>query len=107
MDHAVAITEANFEEEVVRSSIPVLVEFGAEWCPPCRLIAPILDELSAAYDGRIKFGRLDTDEQPEITSRYGVLSVPTLLLFKDGELVKQRVGAAPKPVLEGIFRDYL
>ncbi len=83
MNHAITITEANFEEEVVRSSIPVLVEFGAECCPPCRLIEPILDELATACDGRIKFWMLDTDEQPEVTSHYNVVSVPTLLLFKD------------------------
>lgn len=95
------VSEANFEAEVLQSSIPVVVDFFAVWCGPCRLISPILDELSQAYDGKVKFVKVDIDEAPGVAERFAVANVPTLVAFKNGEEADRRVGAAPKPALEG------
>jgi thioredoxin 1 len=107
MSKEVVITEANFDAEVVNSSVPVLIDFWAEWCMPCKMIAPALEDLAGVYDGKIKIGKLNVDEEPDIAARYNIVSIPTLLLFKDGEIVKQHVGAAPKPALEGIFKEFV
>ena len=95
-DKALHVTNASFEAEVLRSSEPVLVDFWATWCPPCRMIAPAVEELASEYAGKAKVAKLDVDENPEIAQRYGVQSIPTLLVFKDGQVVEQRVGALPK-----------
>ena len=101
----VEVTTENFEAEVASSDVPVLVDFWAEWCMPCKMIAPVLQELAEEYDGRLKIGKVDVDSHPEVASRYNVVSIPTLLLFRNGEMVKQHVGAAPKPTLEALFKD--
>jgi thioredoxin 1 len=90
------LTSANFETEVLRSSEPVLVDFWATWCPPCRMIAPTVEALAGEYAGKAKVGKLDVDESPDLAQRYGVQSIPTLLVFKDGQVVEQRIGALPK-----------
>lgn len=89
-------TDANFEAEVLKSETPVLVDFWAPWCGPCRQIAPSIEALSTEYAGKIKIGKLNTDEQTAVSERFGIRSIPTLLIFKNGEVVNQLVGALPK-----------
>ena len=90
------VTDADFEEKVLKSDVPVLVDFWAEWCAPCRMIAPVLDELSAEMGDRIKIVKVNVDENPNTPAAYGVRGIPTLLLVKDGQVISQQVGAAPK-----------
>ena len=90
------VTDADFEQEVLKSDLPVVVDFWAEWCGPCHQIAPILDRLAEEYDGKIKFVKVDTEENFETLSSYGVLSLPTLLLFKEGQPIERITGARPK-----------
>ena len=94
--HPIEITDANFEEEVLKSEVPVLIDFWAVWCGPCKLIAPIVDELAGEYEGKAKIGKLDVDNNQNISIKYGIRSIPTLLIFKDGKIVDQIVGAVPK-----------
>ncbi|MEV4114001.1 thioredoxin [Nonomuraea sp. NPDC049695] len=93
----ITLTTENFEEQVLKSDKPVLVDFWAEWCGPCRMVAPVLDQIEAEHG--LTIGKLNTDENPEIMARYGVMGIPTLLLFENGEPVKQVVGAKPKRML--------
>jgi thioredoxin len=92
----VAITEQNFDAEVLSSDIPVLVDFWAEWCGPCRMIAPALEELSSDFAGRVKIAKVNIDDLPQIAASYGVRSIPTLAIFKKGKVADMRVGASPK-----------
>ena len=92
----VTLTQDNFATEVLQSSKPVLVDFWAEWCGPCKMIAPLLDELAAEYDGKVKIGKINTDEQQQLASQYGISSIPTLLFFKNGQVVNQMIGARGK-----------
>ena len=94
------VSDADFESEVLKSSGPVVVDFWAEWCGPCRQIAPALEEIAGSLNGRVKIVKLNVDENPQTASRYGVMSIPTLMLFKNGELASRQVGAAPKQKLE-------
>ena len=96
MGQYLELTEGNFDDEVLKSSVPVLVDFWAEWCAPCRLIAPIVDELATEYAGKVKIGKLNVDQNPQISMNYGIRSIPTLLIFKDGQAVEQLIGAVPK-----------
>ncbi len=96
---AIEVTEANFEEVVLKSDKPVLVDFWAEWCGPCRMIAPIVEELSHDYEGKAVVVKVDVDNAPEISMKYGIRNIPTLLVLKNGEVVDKHVGAAQKSVL--------
>ena len=92
----VTITDSNFEAEVIKSDIPVLVDLWAEWCGPCKAIAPIIEDLANEYDGKIKFGKLDVDDNQQTAIKYGVRSIPTILVFKDGKVNDMIIGAVPK-----------
>ncbi|HKI43701.1 MAG TPA: thioredoxin [Balneolales bacterium] len=96
MSNAVAVSDTSFEEEVLQSDKPVLVDFWAEWCGPCRMIGPIVDELAKEYDGKAKFTKVDVDSNPEISMKFNIRSIPTLLIFKGGKVVDQIIGAVPK-----------
>ena len=89
-------SDSTFEQDVLQSDVPVLVDFWAPWCGPCRMVAPVVEELSEDYDGKVKFVKLNTDENPQVSGKYGIRSIPTLLIFKKGEPVGQVVGFRPK-----------
>lgn len=99
MNHPVTLNSSNFDSEVLKSDVPVLVDFWAPWCGPCRMMAPALDSLSTDYDGRAKVAKLDTDENEALAARYGVQALPTLLVFKQGEVHSRVVGAVSKGIL--------
>lgn len=92
----VAVTDENFEQEVLKSELPTLVDFWAAWCMPCRMVSPIVDEIAKEYQGKMKVCKLDVDHNPETSARYGIMSIPTLMVFKNGEPVQTVVGAMPK-----------
>jgi thioredoxin 1 len=94
------VTSADFEAEVLKASEPVVVDFWAEWCGPCRQIGPALEEIASSLNGKVKIVKLNVDENPQTASKYGVMSIPTLMLFKNGEMASRQVGAAPKQKLE-------
>ena len=93
-------SDASFEADVLKSSEPVVVDFWAEWCGPCRMIAPALEEISGAMGDKVKIVKLNVDENPNIAAKYGIMSIPTLMLFKNGEIASRQVGAAPKQKLQ-------
>jgi thioredoxin 1 len=104
---AKAVTEREWETEVLQSPTPVLVDFWAIWCGPCRLIAPIVEELAVQYAGKLKVLKVDVDQEQNLAIRYGIMSIPTLLLFKGGQVVEQIVGALPRQVIEERIRRHL
>ena len=107
MTHPIAITDDTFEAEVIKSDIPVLVDFWAEWCAPCKIIAPIVEELANEMDGKVKFAKLDVDTNPKAATNYGIRGIPTMLIFNDGKPVDQVVGAVAKSVLKSRIDEVL
>jgi thioredoxin 1 len=100
MGKAIQVTDATFAAEVLQSDKPVLVDFWAEWCGPCRMIAPVVEEMAGEYEGKAKIVKLDVDANPQVSMQFGIRSIPTLLIFKNGKIVDQIVGAVPKPMLK-------
>jgi thioredoxin 1 len=107
MSAAAAVTDSTFKEEVLDNEVPVLVDFWAPWCGPCRMVAPVVEEIALQYDGRLKVVKVNTDENPQIASQYGIRSIPTLMIFKDGQKVDMVVGAVPKTTLSITLEKYL
>lgn len=99
--------EATFDTEVLSSPIPVIVDFWAQWCVPCRMVSPILKELSDDYEGKIKLVKVNVDEEGELASRYNIISIPTLMIFNKGEVAAQHVGASSKEAIEKLFTPFL
>ena len=107
MSSAPAVTDASFQGEVLESDVPVLVDFWAPWCGPCRMVAPVVEEIAEQYEGQVKVVKLNTDENPQVASNYGIRSIPTLMIFKDGQRVDMVVGAVPKTTLANTLEKYL
>jgi thioredoxin 1 len=107
MSAAAPVTDASFKEDVLDSDVPVLVDFWAPWCGPCRMVAPVVDEIAEQYEGQVKVVKLNTDENPNIASQYGIRSIPTLMIFKGGQRVDMVVGAVPKTTLANTLEKYL
>ncbi|MBI4067191.1 thioredoxin [Candidatus Gottesmanbacteria bacterium] len=103
----ITLTDVNFEAEVMKSMTPVLVDFWAVWCGPCRFQDPILEEVANEYEGKVKIAKLNVDDNPQTAGKYGVMSIPTLMLFKNGEAVKTMIGVQPKEVLASEFHKVL
>lgn len=107
MSKPVAIDDSNFEKVVLQAKVPTLVDFWATWCGPCRMVAPVVDELSEEYDGRVNFAKVDVDQNPQIASKYGIMSIPTLIIFKEGQPVSNIVGFRPKAELKKNLEEAL
>ena len=105
MAQPIVVTDSSFDEEVIKSESPVLVDFWADWCAPCKMVAPIVEDLAEEYDGKVKFAKLDVDSNPNTATTYGIRGIPTLLIFKAGQPVDQVVGAVPKSVLKSRLEE--
>ena len=106
-DNTATLTDGNFDDSVIKSTVPVLVDFWAEWCGPCRMIAPTVEELATDYDGKVTIGKLNVDDNPNTATQFGVRSIPTLLLFKGGEVVESVVGLTDKTRLQALLDKHL
>lgn len=102
-ENILTLTNSNFESEIKKPGAPILVDFWAEWCGPCRMVAPVLEKLAAEYVGKVRIGKVNVDDESSLAGRYGIQSIPTLLLFKDGKVVEQYIGATSRDVLVKMF----
>ena len=107
MGNALEFTDSNFQSEVLESKVPVLVDFWAPWCGPCRMVAPVVEEIASQYEGQVKVVKVNTDENPQVASQYGIRSIPTLMIFKGGQKVDMVVGAVPKTTLSQTLEKHL
>ncbi len=103
----IELTEQNFDQEIANSPLPVLVDFWAEWCGPCKVLSPLVEQLAEEYEGKLKVGKVDVDANNNLAMRYNVMSIPTLKFFKNGQIVGEIVGAAPKPMIEAEIKKHL
>ncbi len=103
----VKLTDGNFKQEILESSLPALVDFWAPWCAPCNMVAPIIEEIAEEYKGKLKVGKLNVEEAPEVAAKYDIRGIPTLMIFKDGNMVEQIVGVVPKTSIEEKIKTYL
>ncbi len=106
-ENVLTLTKDNFEKEVLQSDKPVLVDFWAAWCGPCRMVAPIVDQIAAEYAGRVKVGKINVDEQGELAERYRIMSIPTLMVFKDGKIAESVMGSRSKESLAGMLNKHI
>lgn len=107
MGTEVTVTSNNFKAEVLDSDIPVLADFWAEWCVPCKMVGPILEQMAEEYKGKVKIAKINVDEEGELATNYNIVSIPTILLFHKGNVAKQQIGAVPKKVLEDLVKEYV
>lgn len=107
MSKEIILTDSNFEEEVMKSDIPVLVDFWAGWCTPCKMLAPTIEELADEYEGKLKVAKCEVDANKELSDRFSIMSIPSILLFKNGEVIEQVVGVQPKENLIHLFEQHL
>lgn len=107
MSAAAQVTDSTFKQEVLGSDVPVLVDFWAPWCGPCRMVAPVVEEIASQYEGKLKVVKVNTDENPNVASQYGIRSIPTLMIFNGGQKVDMVVGAVPKTTLTNTIEKYL
>ena len=107
MSAAAQVTDSTFKQEVLGSDVPVLVDFWAPWCGPCRMVAPVVEEIASQYEGKLKVVKVNTDENPNVASQYGIRSIPTLMIFNGGQKVDMVVGAVPKTTLANTIEKYL
>jgi len=104
---SIEITSDNFESEVLQSSVPVLIDFWAPWCGPCKMIGPVLDQIADEYSGQLKVGKINIDESGALAEQHGIVSIPTLIVYKNGEMAAQKTGAAPKHDIETLFKNLI
>jgi thioredoxin 1 len=107
MADELTITKSNFQTDVMKSALPVVLDFWAEWCGPCRMISPVLKELAREYKDKIVVGKVNVDQEPDLAASFNIQSIPTLLFVKNGQVVKQQIGAVPRQMLEKIIKDLL
>ena len=107
MSECIEITKENFESEVLKSDIPVLIDFWAAWCAPCRMVSPIVEQLAEEYASKIKVGKVDVDAESELAGNYNIVSIPALIVFHEGKIANQTAGAMPKQNIESLFKDFL
>jgi thioredoxin 1 len=107
MSNGIDLTNDNFETEVLNAPVPVLIDFWASWCGPCKMIGPFIDQLADEYAGKVKVCKVNVDDQGDLAGRHGVVSIPTLVVYDKGNLVRQQVGALPKNAIENLFKDFV
>ncbi len=107
MSSEVVVTNANFKQEVLESPVPVLADFWAEWCVPCRMISPILTKLAEEHSGKLKVAKINVDQESELAMKFNIVSIPTILLFDKGEVARQQIGAAPRKAFEDMIKEYV
>ncbi len=107
MAEEVTVTRSNFDAEVMKSAVPVVADFWAEWCGPCKMIAPVLKDLARDYKDKIKIAKIDVDAEIELAQQFNIVSIPTILVFSKGQVVKQQIGAVPRPALEKMIKEVI